>query len=370
MPNMRVQVRLPKLIIDGHTHFRGFRHRYKSTILQVLKEALKRKISISVGMPNPDPPITNVFMLTAIIKQLEFCEKKLKMPQMQRVWFGATDDNLADCEIALKSGRVVGIKIYPSHPDKGLVTTGSGRIGVAKPEVTLPQIMKLVRRADKTVAVHAADPILLAEKGEDTIEGELKYGKMVVDMAWNYPGVKIWMCHVSNRDSAELFMDAQDKGMRLIIELAMHYLWFSRDGINMNPCLPTAVYKCFNGLRSSEHMEYLRQLPIKRPKQVVFSSDDARHTRREKWLPWNQAPGGFAANQHLVPAVVTLGFEQGWPEELLWRMLSYNASQFLGISVPDDLVAVEFELRPDDTIYNGGNVFNPWGGLNMLLPVL
>ncbi|OGI29307.1 MAG: hypothetical protein A2288_02930 [Candidatus Moranbacteria bacterium RIFOXYA12_FULL_44_15] len=71
----------------------------------------------------------------------------------------------------------------------------------------------------------------------------------------------------------------------------------------------------------------------------------------------------------MVPSAITIANDRGWPSGILPRVLSKNASDFLGIHASSEWVDVKFELREDNTLYNNGLVINPWQGLEMFFPV-
>lgn len=366
MENKRIIVILPKYIIDAHEH--PIRAEHKTSIKDVLLDAHLGMIHAVAIMPNSPESIISIPVLDKTIETLEALEKEYGWPK-HYIWFGLTDNNLDQYEYALEYERVVGGKVYPKHPKRGVVTTASGEIGMTS-EVALRRAMYLTRRKDKTIAYHGSDPEIMArENGEDTIEGEVAYDKFFLETAEDVPGVKIWKAHLSNIQSGKLFESAVRLRMRVMLEECSHYQHFSCDYYNWNLTLPEATYKCFNGIRDYNHMVYLRQLPERFPNNVVHSSDDARHASWEKSEGWEKAPGGLPGNKHLVRATVTLGYERGWSAELYDRVLRRNASEFLGIDVSDERVEVAFELCRDKTLYNDGRVINPYLDMEMFQPV-
>lgn len=349
-------IRLPEVIIDSHCHGRDLGENHKTTVKQVLREAKRGNIGISVFMPNTQPPITTIENLLAYFNLIVKAEKKLGIPQQQYLYFGVSDNNPSQCQLALEYSNVVGLKIYPRKLEGGFVTTGS--VGVAYDE-TIKKAMRLARDANKVIAVHCDDPLIIEQFG-NTIDAEVSYLKKILRLAQEVPGVKIVICHVSCRQSAETILEAQRQGMLIAIELAPHYLWFDSEGTNWNHDLNPVFYHCYNNLRGSADREYLISLlGIKNP-LILIGSDSACHTSEEKKLALNL--GGIPSNQEMVAVVLTHALEMGLPENQIARLLSSNASKFLGIPVPLKLKEYRLEKRVDDLLYNQGKVTNPWNG--------
>lgn len=360
----KIFFRIPEVIINMHCHGRGMRQRHKTTIKQAMREAQRGLINILGFMPNTSPAITNLAVLRAYLNLIGSAKKALGIIYPQYVWFGVTDDNLAECKEALKLKEVIGLKIYPKAPTGKTVTTGS--IGVVFDQ-TIGSTMELARWHNKPIAVHGDDPNIIARSGGNPIEAEVEYDRKILRIARQVHGVKIMFCHVSCRDSAELILGAQQDGMLAIIELCPHYLWFDKSGTNWTPGLAPVFYHCYNNLRSPEHREHLVSLLSTNNPLVIIGSDDAQHTREEKL---RDGYGGIPGNQEMVSAIITLAIEHGISEERVAQVLSFNASDFFNIAVPRVLVPYEWEKRIDDLLYNNGKVVNPWNGSKLFFPII
>lgn len=213
LPNI---ISLPIDIIDSHCHGRDLDQSYKTTVEQVLFEALSAYIKITIFQPNTSPPITNTAMLNRYLEIIQAAKDKLKIERDQFAWFGATDDNLQECRLALKNKSVVGIKVYPRKKGGQSVTTGS-LIGVIRDE-TILALMKLCREADKAIAFHCDDPLIIEIEG-NSIRAESGYVQKIIGLAKLVPGVKVIICHVSCRQSAELILEAQAQDMQIAMEI-------------------------------------------------------------------------------------------------------------------------------------------------------
>ena len=358
---LKQTILLPEVIIDSHCHGRDMEESHKTTVKQTLLEARNGNISISVLMPNTNPPIDWIYRLRHYITIKKQAEKFLKLRQ-QYLYFGITDFNFEECDQALRFPEVVGLKNYPKGEDIESVTTG--KIGVMY-DSTILLGMKLCRDADKVFAAHCDDPKIIAIEG-NTIKAEVEYVKKIIESAKLMPGVKIVICHVSCRQSAELILQAQTEGTRIAMELVAHYLWFNKDGTNWNPNIDPIFYHCFNNLRGKEHRIFLVNLLTLNNPLIFIGSDTACHTKYEKLA---KQLGGIPSNQEMVAVIVTLASQLGLSDEQVARLLSWNAGEFLNIPVSRNLVEYKLEKRIDALQYNNGIVVNPWNGSKLLFPV-
>lgn len=356
--------RIPRVIFDMHVHGRGFYQYRKTTIDQVMKEAANGLINISAFMPNTIPAIIDDIYLEYYFCLAEESRRINKNKFKQYIWFGVTDENIIYCEHALEKDYVIGLKIYPLAPDGQGVTTGV--IGVIH-DSTIVKAMMLARKQDKVLAAHCDDPIIIAQSKGNPIEAETEYVKKILKLAEQVPGVKIMICHVSCRQSAELILEAQAKGIDVVIELCPQYLWFDNEGTNWNLNLNPIFYYCFNNLRGSEHRKFLIELLTSDNQSILIDSDSACHTREEKL---QSKPGGIPSNQELVPTIITLAIKHGIAEARVAQLLSFNHSKFFNIPAPKELVEYEWELKEDHLLYNKGKVENPWNGSRLYFPVL
>lgn len=332
---------LPKRIIVPHVHPRSMRQRYKTTILETLRQAIASLVSIIIIMPNTDPGIINEMILLVSINLLNRARRILKIDNMQRIWFGATNDNYWECKKALSNMYVVGIKVYSA-------TIYAHR--------QILKLMRLCARAGKPVAFHCDHPMIIAKEGYSK-KAEVEYVRMVLQLARLVPKVKLYFCHISCRESAKLILAAQEEGILAVIELCVNYLWFDADGTNWNPDLDPKFYDCLNRLRSKEDREFLLSLLLTNNRLIVVSSDHAPHTREEKLKGAN----GIPSIMEVIPVMITLAIRHNISDWRLAELLSWNVGNFLNIPTSSDLIEYEVEERVHDLQY-GPNIVNPWNG--------
>lgn len=356
-------IKLAKIKINGHGHARGMNQEHKMTVEQYLRESQSAGIGISILMPNTDPPITNMETLERYINLIENARKKLSIQERQYVYFGITDDNLNECEEALQHPLVIGLKDYPKAKDGKTVTTGT--IGVTC-RSTREAGVRLTAAYNKVYARHCANPAIFAKSGRDTIRGEEFDVVDTIEIARSCPWAKILICHVSNSRCAKRILNAQKKGLQIAIEICIQYLWFDSNGTNWIPGIDPVFYHCFNNLRPREHRLYLRDLITKENPLVFLSTDSAPHLEREKMA--NKKLGGIPSHQELVPVAITLAKQLGISDQQVANLLSFNASKFFNIPVPEELVEYEIEEKTDNLQYNHGKVLNPWNGSKLWFP--
>lgn len=349
-----VKLNLPSVILDLHCHGRDWGHRHKTTVLRVLEEAAAAGIGITAFMPNTSPAITDLSRTNAYLDIINRASTDTGNRRMQYLYFGATDANHSDCVRALKLEQVIGVKLYPLH-DGNAVTTGV-EIGISKMINALLH-MEIAAAYGKVVAVHCDDPETIAAEG-NTKKAEVEYVAKMLGLARAVKGVRLVICHVSCRESAELILHAQANGLDVGIELAPHYLWFDNEGTNWHVDIPSPYYHCFNNLRSKADREYLTALAFTDNRRVFIHSDSACHTLEEK----ENGAGGIPSNQQLIKVAVTLAVKHGASEARLQQLLCFNAAEFYHIPVPKTVTTTTFRLLSDHTVYNDAKVRNPWRG--------
>lgn len=359
---------LPEVVIDTHCHPRDLEQSYKTTIEQTMFEAFMSGIDISFYMPNSIPAIKDIQTLKLGIKKARAAKKKFNLQHEQKFFFGITDDNLDECKEALYFDEVVGLKDYPMSRTGKTVTTGS--IGVKFKKTRLAG-MKLTRNANKVYARHCSNAEI-NRKEKDSDRSVIYDIAETAELMTRVPGAKTTICHVPNITGAELILSCQRKGLKMAIEICPHYLMFSSDKVNWNSELHPVFYWCFNNLRPSFNLNYLRALAATaRNNNLVFiGSDNAPHTRDEKLESVKKGKwiGGLPSNRHLLPTVITLAKLYVWSHEHLARLISWNAADHYGIEVPRELRRQEIEFRRDTGNYNNGIVENPWSHLKMWYP--
>lgn len=347
-------------MINLHCHARDMGQSNKATVLITFEEAIKGLIDILGFMPNTEPSLTTIPVLNRYLKLIFEAKSALKINSPQYVWFGVTESNLAECRIALKSPHVIGLKVYPAT-DKETVNTDA--LGVAC-EKTILKAMRAVNDSDKVLAVHCDDPMIISQFGH-TIEAEVEYVRKIIFWAKRTPCVRILICHVSSRKSAELILKAQQKNLKIAIELSPHHLWFDKDGTNWNPHLDAAFYKCFNKLRNASDREFLVKLLGLKNQLIIIGSDHAPHTREEKL----RGAGGIPNLLEMVPVIITLAIKKEIPEKMVAKLLSFNAANFFKIPVSRDLTKYHLSKKRNNSVYHS-NIVNPWEGTELYFPVV
>lgn len=357
----KLTIRLPEVIINMHCHGRDMEEAYKTTVTQVLSEALQAFVSILGFEPNTSPAITTIEVLERYLGLIHEARQELRIKHRQYVLFGLTDDNLPECEIALGYDEVPGIKDYPLG-----VTTGS--IGVSKISTRI-EAMRAVRKVNKVYKRHCDNPPIIARSGKNginPIEAEVADVEETIALAKEVPGVKIVIAHVSCVQSALAILMAQRQGMNVIMELGPHYLWFDADCTNWNPNFDPVAYKCFNNLRPKEHRLFLTGLLPDPRNKIIIASDHAPHTWEEKLA---RKLGGMPSIKETTALICTLAKKIGIPDERVCQLLSWTAGETYNISTSRKTKLYRLEERIDNLTYNNGKIINPWNGSKLLFPI-
>lgn len=358
---------LTDFFVNVHIHGRDMEESYKTTIKQCLYESLKSHIGISCFEPNTKPPITSIRALEIFLEFLEKAKRELGIKRRQYVMFGATDNNLEDCETALRDYReVLGIKIFPLSKTGKNVTTGTA-IGVSKKDV-LAKIIKLNCKYEKVTERHCDDPEIIAKIGYK-IWAELSQNMEAITLTQIFPEAKIMIPHVSNISSLHVIRKAQKEGSKIATGICPHYLMFTSQGHNWSPRYKKhpSIYHCFNNLRTLEHREKLKDyIAIPNPLTIIIS-DSAGHTGEEKIASEGTSKmiGGLSTHNHMVETVLTVAREKNIPDEQINNLLCFNALNFYNIK--EDVKFARYRVRKeiDRRQYNNGIVPNPWWGLEL-----
>lgn len=340
---------LPIVIFDLHIHGRDLFQSHKTTVIQVMKEALYSLISVMAFMPNTKPEITSIKVLETYCGLIEAARRKLNGKRRHYIWFGLTNDNLEECREALKRTEVIGLKVYSEWVISDHI---------------IHEAMFLVRATGKVMAVHCDDPKLIEKEGY-SITAEVAYVNKIIKLGKDVSGVKIMICHVSCRQAAQQILRAQREGMNILIELCIQYLYFDEGLTNRRTDLNKNFYRCLNRLRSRQDQEYFIGLLKSSNRLVVIHSDSACHTTTEK----EGGANGLPSNQELVSGMVTLAIRHRISQDRVAQLLSYNASDFFNLPVPRRLISYWWKEVKNRNVYNNGLVTNPWAGLKMYFPV-
>jgi dihydroorotase len=353
--------KLPRTIINLHVHGRDLEQAHKTTVWQTMLEAVAAGIKIIGFMPNTEPPITNLQSFAIYTQLMRDAEKFLHRKIRGLLWLGVTDKNLRELKMLIGFNQALGLKIYPKAKSGKTVTTGS--IGVSSVS-TIIKAMKIARDAGKPIAIHCDHPEIILKEG-NTVRAEVEYVKLIIALAKKVPGVRVVICHVSCRESAEIILAAQKEGLQIAIELCPQYLWFDNAGTNWRPGLHPNFYKCFNCLRSPADREYLVGLLSQENELIFVSADHAPHLEKEKLA----GAGGIPSLYETVPVILTLAIRHGLSEDQVAKLISFNAANFFNLTISRTLRRVEIEEREDRFAYNKGRVINPWHGSKLFFPI-
>ncbi len=74
---------LPAVIFDLHVHGRDMLQSHKTTILQVMKEALASLVSVMAFMPNTKPELSTIRALLTYRKIITKAKRQLKVKHRQ-----------------------------------------------------------------------------------------------------------------------------------------------------------------------------------------------------------------------------------------------------------------------------------------------
>lgn len=357
----RGRVVIPGLI-DTHTHHRdpGFTH--KEDVTTATRAAAAGGVTMSVGMPNVDPPTTTAERFAALIED-----------QSKRA---VVDFNHNPCPTDL--GEVEGIsrlgclaykvfmiadtkRSYPHMPGLGVHDNGE-----------LLRIAEKVAETGKPLMVHPHD-----QKVMDVIErqywarGEFDYmayarayrdyGGLVYDSAISTliqiqraTGVHLHVLHLSTAEGVDLVRRAKGAGRRVTGEVNPWALFTGGAWDDLHQYGPYALgvwvpaddqEAVWNGI----HDETIN----------VCGTDHAPHTRQEKEIGWQrmwEASGGMPLLQDYLSKFLTATSDGRVTLDEVVRLCSYNVARVFGlyprkgviqIGSDADLVVVDLKARKE-----------------------
>ncbi len=328
-------------VIDTHVHARDLDQANVSTIEETIRLARLWWVWTLCFMPNTTPAIVNIEILEKYISLIEKADL-----WRHYIYFGLTENNLEECEEALKREEVVWLKVYPLW-----VTTGEGSLKAwISDHRVLDEAIPLVIKYDKVISFHWESADMVAERWHIP-EAEIDYFENIIaKYALLYPEAKIIAAHASLKESIKPLIEARKKWANISIEFTPHHIWFTEDDAIWNPFL-----KCFPPLRSLYDRDFLRDMLKTDDIPIMFWSDHAPHLRTAKL---GENPPGWVPNLWNAVSVFLKVCKDAWlSDEKIEDILYNNALKLLNI-VPNEFEFTwEYSFKED---YYGWKVENPF----------
>lgn len=351
-------------LIDTHTHHRepGFTH--KEDITTATQAAAAGGVTLSVGMPNVNPPTTTAERYRDVIQT----SKKKAVVDFNHNPSGTVPDEIprlaeAGC-LAFKIFMVKDTgRDYPHMPGIGLHNHGA-----------LFRCFEAVGRTGLPLMVHPHDQDLMDEieqrywqRGDRSPQAYAKAYRDFEGIIWDTAiatlvrfqkatGTKLHILHLTTPGGLEMARRAKEEGRPVTVEVNPWAL-FLGSWENVEKLGPY----CLGFWVPEKHVEALWR-GIEDGTVDVIGTDHAPHTREEKDIGWKdmwKSPGGEPQIQDYLKLFLTAVNEGRLSLDKLVRITSYNPARIFGVyprkgviqpGADADLVVID--TKREETITN------------------
>jgi len=315
-------------LIDSHVHFREPGEENKETFLSGGTAALAGGITTICDMPNNKPPITTVEALKAKEKAAKKC------PADARFFFGASNDNFADCRAAARDPLVCGLKIYTASTTGNLLVTDQEKI--LRHLKNFPRTKPVVFHAEEESMVKVFTSIMQHDYAEKAHAGHHWRGRptlaattsirRLLRLARQADNRSVHFTHVSTGAEAREVSHAKRHGARATCDTTPNYLFLSAaDGAKIGNNA-----KLNPPLRSEKERSELWQV-LQRGEIDCIATDHAPHPLAEKKKHYWDAPGGIPGVQTLLPLLLDAVGRHRLRLQDVVRMCCENPAQLYGL---------------------------------------
>ena len=351
-------------LVDTHTHHRepGFTH--KEDITTATQAAAAGGVTLSVGMPNVDPPTTTVERYRNVIE----ISKKKAIVDFNHNPSGTVPEEISK----LAEAGCLGFKIfmvrdtgrdYPHMPGIGLHNHGA-----------LFRCFEEVAKTGLPLMIHPHDQDLMDvieqkywQRGDRSPQAYARAYRDFDGIIWDTAiatilrfqkatGVKLHILHMSTPGGLEMARRAKEEGRPVSVEVNPWAL-FLGSWENVEKLGPY----CLGFWVPEHHVETLWK-GIEDGTVDLIGTDHAPHTKEEKDVGWKdmwKSPGGEPQIQDYLKLFLTAVDEGKLTLDKLVRITSYNPARIFGvlprkgvIQVGSDADLVIVDMNKEETITN------------------
>ena len=351
-------------LVDTHTHHRepGFTH--KEDITTATQAAAAGGVTLSIGMPNVDPPTTTVERYRNVIE----ISKKKALVDFNHNPSGTVPEEISK----LAEAGCLGFKIfmvrdtgrdYPHMPGIGLHNHGA-----------LFRCFEEVAKTGLPLMIHPHDQDLMDvieqkywQRGDRSPQAYARAYRDFDGIIWDTAiatilrfqkatGVKLHILHMSTPGGLEMARRAKEEGRPVSVEVNPWAL-FLGSWENVEKLGPY----CLGFWVPEHHVETLWK-GIDDGTVDLIGTDHAPHTKEEKDVGWKdmwKSPGGEPQIQDYLKLFLTAVNEGKLTLDKLVRITSYNPARIFGvlprkgvIQVGSDADLVIVDMNKEETITN------------------
>jgi len=324
-------------LIDTHTHHRdpGFTH--KEDLTTATQAAAAGGVTLSIGMPNVNPPTTNVERFKNVIE----ISKKKSLVDFNHNPSGTVPEEIprlaAEGCLAFKIFMVRDTgRDYPHMPGIGLHNHGD-----------LFRSFEAVAKTGLRLMVHPHDQDLMDvieqrywNRGDRSPQAYAKAYREFDGIIWDTAiatilrlqkatGVKLHILHMSTPGALEMVRRAKEEGRPVSCEVNPWALFLGNSWENIEKLGPY----CLGFWVPEEHAEALWQ-GIRDGIIDVVGTDHAPHTKEEKEIGWKdmwKSPGGEPQIQDYLSLFLTEVNRGRLTLDRLVRLASYDVARLFGV---------------------------------------
>jgi dihydroorotase (multifunctional complex type) len=352
-------------LIDTHTHHRdpGFTH--KEDLTTATQAAAAGGVTLSIGMPNVNPPTTSVDRFKNVIE----ISKKKALVDFNHNPSGTVPEEIPGlAEAGCLAFKIFMVKDtgrdYPHMPGIGLHNHGD-----------LFRSFEAVAKTGLPLMVHPHDQDLMDvieqrywQRGDRSPQAYAKAYREFDGIIWDTAiatilcfqkatGVKLHILHMSTPGALEMVRRAKGEGRPVTCEVNPWALFLGNSWENIEKLGPY----CLGFWVPEEHAEALWE-GIRDGTIDVVGTDHAPHTKEEKEIGWKdmwKAPGGEPQIQDYLRLFLTEVNQGRLTLDRLVRLASYDPARIFGlyprkgvIQIGSDADLVIVDMRKEETIQN------------------
>ncbi|MFQ5850466.1 MAG: dihydroorotase family protein [Candidatus Binatia bacterium] len=360
----RGKVVIPGLI-DTHTHHRepGFTHKEDHTT--ATRAAAAGGVTLSIGMPNVNPPTTTLDRFKNVI---EIAKRKAIVDFNHNPSGTVPEEVTRLAEAGCLAFKIFMVKDtgrdYPHMPDIGVHNHGE-----------LFRCFEAVAKTGLPLMVHPHDQDLMDvieqrywQRGDRSPQAYAKAYRDFDGIIWDTAiatilrlqkatGVRLHILHMSTPGGLEMVRRAKEEGRPVSCEVNPWALFLGNSWENVEKLGPY----CLGFWVPEEHAEALWE-GIRDGTVDVVATDHAPHTKEEKEIGWKdmwKSPGGEPQIQDYLRLFLTEVNQGRITLDQLMRLASYNPAGLFGvyprkgvIQVGSDADLVIVDMNKEETIQN------------------
>jgi len=299
-----MQIKVPALV-DIHSHFRDPGFTYKEDVRSGSKAALAGGYGTVVCMANTNPVTDRPEMIK------DYSKLPIRLYQAAAATVGQQGRELTDYS---------GLKLA------GAIAISDDGQPILDARV-MYDVLQAARDVGLLLMTHSEDG-RIPGRGSAAEEYMIARDLLLADDAKS----PIHIQHITTAGAVQMIREAKQSGVMVTCETCPHYFTFTSELRETHG----SIAKVFPPLRSQKDVEAVIEGLVDGTIDII-ATDHAPHSREEKSLPWDDAPGGMIGLETALAASLTALFHTGaltMPE--LLDKFTTNPIKLLNLPLPQD----------------------------------